>query len=384
MREDPELPDFDSMSQEELIEWLEQLARSQGGGGATFFDQQEPPSPGDDSAAAWTDWMDETQPIREAGPRSVGPRLPAGDAFAEPDDEERDEPRPVPDPTPGELSEDAIRWLAELASDDVADELPDISDYKSPPPENLNELLDKGAQDDPLDWLDRLEGAPVGRAEPPAPTKPAADEIDDAYEDDERLDDLEDESLYSRRARAAATLQESLQRLRPGESDEFSTQSMAPAPDAARNGEASVKGPVAAARARDSLSQAFLLQDQDRDLEAWYESRLRAISEDAAPPASDPPKLQSTKPPPPGLAAAIYSARGKIESGEWQAALQDYETLLLTSAGLEWVVADMRQLVQREEFQRNPSLHRVLGDALMRQGHLDAALALYQRALAML
>ena len=38
MFEDPELPDFDSMSQEELIEWLEQLAKGHSEPASEFID----------------------------------------------------------------------------------------------------------------------------------------------------------------------------------------------------------------------------------------------------------------------------------------------------------------------------------------------------------
>ena len=91
-----------------------------------------------------------------------------------------------------------------------------------------------------------------------------------------------------------------------------------------------------------------------------------------------------SKPPPPGLAAAIYSARGKVEANDLREALTDYETLLRTNAGLEWVISDMRGLIARDAFRQNPSVHRVLGDALMRQGRLDAALDVYRHALTLL
>ena len=84
------------------------------------------------------------------------------------------------------------------------------------------------------------------------------------------------------------------------------------------------------------------------------------------------------------MAAAIYSARGKVEADELPEALLDYETLLRTSAGLDWVVNDMRGLIAQARFKANPSVHRVLGDALMRQGHLSAAIDVYRHALSLL
>ena len=133
-----------------------------------------------------------------------------------------------------------------------------------------------------------------------------------------------------------------------------------------------------------------MLGDQHHDLEAWYSSRLRAIAAKANTPtrAKARPAFEQlavpSKPPPPGLAAAINSARGKVEANELPEALADYETLLRTSAGLDWVINDMRGLIAREKYRQNPSVHRVLGDALMRQGHLDTALEVYQHALTLL
>ena len=118
-------------------------------------------------------------------------------------------------------------------------------------------------------------------------------------------------------------------------------------------------------------------------MEAWYAERLRAVSapEEAA---ALPEPIKPGKPPPPGLAAAIYSARGKVEAENLPGALIDYETLLGTTAGLQWVVHDMRGLIAQDKYREVPSVHRVLGDAYMRQGYLDAALSVYRHALSLL
>ena len=175
---------------------------------------------------------------------------------------------------------------------------------------------------------------------------------------------------------------------------------MAPVPDSVEpapandpggsDADALVAVPEADRSAVDGLTQAFILRDQQVDLEAWYSSRLRAIaaaSDRAAQKAATPtlePQAAPAKPPPPGLAAAIYSARGKVDANELPAALADYETLLRSSAGLDWVIGDMRGLIAQDRFRYNPSVHRVLGDALMRQGQLDAALEVYRYALNLL
>ena len=424
MFEDPELPDFDSMSQEELIEWLEELTKMQGASASERMDDPadaegrgEPENPADEADDSWTAWLDDTN----AGPAASEPiaadDVPVGDNF---EDEDEETPVDLARFIEGErrpLDAEAMAWLAEISAAETEEELPEITDYRSPepPPENLDELLAQGAQEDPLEWLDSLSRRNAGpRLPDPADSEPASakDEaradaeaeadFDDAYEDDETLDDLEDESLYTQRPDKSATVLETILGMDDRESEEYSTQSMAPVPDnveaaptddsAASDADADdlVAEPTAEPSAVDALTQAFILQEQQVDLEAWYSSRLRAIAvggEHEAQPLAMPalaPEAAPAKPPPPGLAAAIYSARGKVNANQLPAALADYETLLRTSAGLDWVVSDMRGLIAQDRFYHNPSVHRVLGDALMRQGQLDAALEVYRHALTLL
>ncbi|MDE2774983.1 MAG: hypothetical protein OXI77_03485 [Chloroflexota bacterium] len=413
MFEDPELPDFDSMSQEELIEWLEELAKIQGASASEFIDdgaasESEAESANasdeyDEAADAWSAWLDET------------PSAASGDNFADADEETPIDLARFDISDGGPLDADAIAWLAEINAAETEEELPEITDYRPPeaPPENLDDLLTQGPQEDPLEWLDSINkrGAgprlPTPSEEEPPPALEAAraraeagDDFDDAYEDDETLDDLEDESLYTRCPAKSMTVFDSIMDMKDGESEEYSTQSMAPVPEhvsptatdeasSADEEEAAVAEPEAALAPADGLTQAFVFGQGQVDLEAWYISRLRDIAAaggGAAQPAREKlaPKAAPPKPPPPGLAAAIYSARGKVETNELREALADYETLLRTSAGLEWVVRDMRLLIARDQFSRNPSVHRVLGDALMRQGQLDAALNVYRHALTLL
>ncbi|MCY3831775.1 MAG: hypothetical protein OXG85_02085 [Chloroflexi bacterium] len=424
MYEDPELPDFDSMSQEELIEWLEELTKLRGDGGSAADDEPgeraenggEPAPAG--AVDAWSNWLDDagsTTPVEHA---VAGEDLTQGDDFHAADEDTPVGLAPVDERDSGPLDAEAMAWLAEISAAEIEEDLPDITDYQppNPPPENLADLLAQGDQEDPLDWLDRLRGRAQTDPHPPTPFPIKREgeyadagtfhyderghDFDDAFEDDERLNDLEDESLYTRRRDASPELPESLLGLDDRESEEYSTQSMAPVPDDVQrtktNGsrqrakQAAADEPVAAPTAGDRLTQAYLLQDQQSDLEAWYSSRLRAIASAAEGAGQAPTKPKAaaavppSKPPPPGLAAAINSARGKVEADELGAALSDYETLLRTNAGLEWVVSDMRGLIAREEFRQNPSVHRVLGDALMRQGHLNAALDTYKHALTLL
>ncbi len=406
--DDSDLPDFDSMSQEELIHWLEQLAKRQSDSASAFIgdfngdldelDSEALPADEDD-AVDWSEWLNDTEPVAEAPPQAGSP-------------DHRDHFPADEDDTPVDLSlfdeEDtaptaAMDWLDAITAQDDEADLPDISQYRPPeaPRENLADLLSEGEAADPLDWLDSLasEVSHAAAAAPPSADRRAplvdADDFDDSYEDDETLDDLEDESLYSLDVSSAARFLESLLGLDDRDSERGSTQSMPPVPDFITPSAPQQPTPAqpiigprlpqqGEAERGDSLPQAFMLQDQHTELEAWYAGRLRAIARSDRPqPASAPPQ-PAAKPPPPGLAAAIYSARGKVKADDLRDALADYETLLRTNAGLEWVVGDMRALIEQERFSHNPSVHRVLGDALMRQGHLDAALDVYRHALSLL
>ena len=421
MFEDPELPDFDSMSQEELIEWLEELAKIQGA--TEFVDdipeavgEGEPENPADEADEEWSAWLDDTQNLTASPPPPTAEDdVTVGDNFEDADEETSVDPARLDLREHGPLDAEAMAWLAEISAADTEEELPEITDFlpPRPQPENLDELLAQGEQEDPLEWLDSLGVRNTGpRLSSPAQIEPeaaaeearadaeAGGDFDDAYEDDETLDDLEDESLYTQRPDKSTTVLESIMGMEDRESEEYSTQSMAPVPENveparsdnmdAAEADTVVALPEAAPGAVDSLTQAFILGDQQVDLEAWYSSRLRAIAaptQSPAQPLAIPALEQVTppsKPPPPGLAAAINSARRKVEASELREALAAYETLLRSNAGLDWVINDMRGLIARDKFRHNPSVHRVLGDALMRQGHLDAALDVYRHALTLL
>lgn len=422
MFEDPELPDFDSMSQEELIEWLEELTKMQGASASENIDdaagaqgQDEPMKLGDDMDENWTAWLDDTNAAPLAPEPTAEDEFPVRDNFEDADEETPVDLARFVDEKRSPLDAAAMAWLAEISAAETEEALPEITDYRppEPPPENLDELLAEGTQEDPLEWLDSLGARHTGPRLPTASDSVpndtdeelraeavAGDDFDDAFEDDETLDDLEDESLYTQRPDKSTTVLESILGMEDRESEEYSTQSMAPVPDnveaaptgdpAGSDADALVAEPTAEASAVDGLTQAYILQEQQVNLEAWYSSRLRAIaaaSDRAAQPAAITPlepQVAPTKPPPPGLAAAIYSARGKVDANELPAALADYETLLRTNAGLDWVISDMRGLIAQDRFRHNPSVHRVLGDALMRQGQLDAALDVYRHALTLL
>ena len=246
MFEDPELPDFDSMSQEELIEWLEELTKMQGGGASEFIDDVPDAAEMDAVDDADSQADGEWSPSRDGSPpANESPALAAdGDRFADAEEEASIDLARFEARQSGPLDAEAMAWLAEITAAEAEEELPDITDYQKPaPPENLDELLAQGAQDDPLDWLDNLNARPTGPRLPPAASEPPAqnrtnapeaqygDDFDDAYEDDERLDDLEDESLYSRRSGETQKVLQSIMGMQDRESEEYSTQSMAPVPE---------------------------------------------------------------------------------------------------------------------------------------------------------
>ena len=95
MFEDPELPDFDSMSQEELIEWLEELAKIQGAASSEFIDDDGGADGGalaedpiDESDEAWSAWLDESPDLDPAlSATSENGDDPVGDNFEDADEE---------------------------------------------------------------------------------------------------------------------------------------------------------------------------------------------------------------------------------------------------------------------------------------------------------
>ncbi len=390
MFEDSELPDFDSMTQEELIEWLEQLAKSHSAATSEFIDDHEgehaaTDADNDTEEDDWSDWLDDTVP---------GVAASAGTNFVADGGAGQDPPVDLSlfdeEDTAATASLD---WLDEITAAQNAAVVPDFNDFQSEPPpaENLHDLPGGDAGDDPLDWLNHLDsnGVSAASSEHDASELEVPDDFDETWEDDEELDDLEDESLYSPSLDAPTSFLESLLGLEDREAEKHSTQSMAPVPDsqAADKSEGTKKAPLVPAGRADSLTRAFLIQEREADLEAWYADRLREITAPAKVVAKPPvkkPEAKPAKPPPPGLAAAINSARGKVKRDDLMDALLDYETLLGTTAGLQWVVHDMRALVVQNKYRSHPSVYRVLGDALMRQGHLNAALSVYRHALSLL
>ncbi len=84
------------------------------------------------------------------------------------------------------------------------------------------------------------------------------------------------------------------------------------------------------------------------------------------------------------VGAVLTEARAKRDRGDINGALQDYERVVRANARLETVVAAVVDITNQKENKDNSAAYRVLGDALMRQGKLQAALDTYRKALNLL
>ncbi len=393
---DPDTPDFDTMSQDELIAWLEMMEKRQRDKTSLDFDaesSEQDAQPPRGAEEEWDDLLNFDETMQQAPPSATAeplhPFQPAQN-LAEDDDETPTALDAVSDDTTDPLNAIADK-VPEAQPAQLDDDPDDDPDDDSDSPDKADKL------DDPFAWLDPLAKevkeaaanfAPVPVGEPPAAS------IDAAKPD---LESDEDESLYSQRVDEAAAFPGVLIGFDETLEDEFSTQSLAPVPDflAAPDSDRELlvesesasadQGEPKTYDSLDSLTQAFLMQNQQAELEAWYAARLRTVAADHDTVNQAPDTgTEALKAPPPGLAAGFNSARGKIAQDKLEDALGDYETLLRANIGLDLVVSDMQWLIKQAEHRDKPAVHRVLGDALMRQGQLQQALDVYRHALKLL
>ncbi len=96
----------------------------------------------------------------------------------------------------------------------------------------------------------------------------------------------------------------------------------------------------------------------------------------APPPATTPPP--APKPQHSGD-WSLETARSKAQAGEVDLSLNDYDQLVRANQNLDEAVEDLSTLVKLHR--NNPIVYRVLGDGLMKQGKLQAALDTYRAAL---
>ena len=174
MFEDSELPDFDAMSQDELIAWLEQLARSHSAASEVVEDYPTaaPTPEADEGEDAWSGWLDDTAPGAAA--------LNSDEHFVAQGGLEQDAELPVDlslyddDDTAPTASLD---WLDEIVAAQTAEAMPDFNKLEAnsaaePGPKEPH--LSGGEQDDdPLEWLSELDERPAAPTPLPA-HKPGA------------------------------------------------------------------------------------------------------------------------------------------------------------------------------------------------------------------
>lgn len=111
-------------------------------------------------------------------------------------------------------------------------------------------------------------------------------------------------------------------------------------------------------------------------------------------PVSAPPRpVTSARPAPPpprpvmpptyvtdeDAASVLQNARDLEQAGDLETSLSEYEGLIRANQALDAVVEDLSQLLR--SYRTVPAVYRVLGDGLMRQGKLQAALNTYREAL---
>jgi hypothetical protein len=102
----------------------------------------------------------------------------------------------------------------------------------------------------------------------------------------------------------------------------------------------------------------------------------------AAPPAV--PAAQSPAPVPVAVAqidaaSVLSAARSRVQAGDIEGGLSQYEQLVRANSSLQETVDDLSKVAEKTK--NSPALYRVLGDAYMRTGKLQAALDTYRKAL---
>jgi len=84
------------------------------------------------------------------------------------------------------------------------------------------------------------------------------------------------------------------------------------------------------------------------------------------------------------IAQLLNAARGSLKMGDIGAMVDNYEVLVRSHAALDEVTTDLASVSRDPAHKGNPVVLRVYGDALMRQGKLQAALDTYRAALNLL
>lgn len=131
----------------------------------------------------------------------------------------------------------------------------------------------------------------------------------------------------------------------------------------------------------DWLSETMLEEPPVEVFEPTPEPPRPVIQQVAAPPPIPvaPPVVIAPPPRPAVSSGALERARDREQNGDLEGSLVEYEGLIRANIELDAVVVDLTQLVK--SYRTVPSVYRVLGDGLMRQGKLQQALNTYREAL---
>ncbi|GIL08712.1 MAG: hypothetical protein BroJett033_2230 [Chloroflexota bacterium] len=349
--------------------------------------------------------------------RQLARQIDAGELSAQAlDDEAEAEPAFTFDPdaplVPGEIP----AWLLEQV------QIPPAADVPQPPP-LIEEIVEPPAVLDLPDWLRDdfvVDSVPeledIFAAEEPAQAASAASFIDlsdpwvEAFEQEELMPDVNSGVVpdwYARNLSDPAR-QAAVERLARGEPDEaaelpLETYLTPGEPEAVPEwAAADITEAIPSAVPdwlRDTVEPAAEVEIPDWLAEAAIDPTeipdwLRDTVEPPAPARPEPlPPAPAPAPvhhppaptPAPAPAAALdletvlASARASAYAGDVSAGLAGYEQIIRANTALDTVVEDLTRLV--EQHSKNPAVYRVLGDGLMRQGRLQAALDTYRKAL---
>lgn len=350
--------------------------------------------------------------------RQLARQIEAGELSAQAlDEDETLEPLPAFDPDAPPVPGDIPAWLLEQV------QMPPAVGQPQRPP-LMEEIVEPPAVQDLPDWLrddfadERVpELEDIFAAEEPEPAA-AAEFIDtsdpwvEAFEQEAQMPDVDSGELpewYTRNLSDPARLA-AVERLARGEPPEQADAALPPETHLPPGEPEAVPEWAEAGASAEALPD-WLREETaaDEDVPDWLREAEAAVSpadipdwlrdtvEMAEPPRPAPPPVVTPAPvfqpaaaPPPqppahqpaaalDVSALLASARASASAGDLNAGLAGYEQIIRANTALDAVVDDLTRLA--EQHADNPAVYRVLGDGLMRQGRLQAALDTYRKAL---
>lgn len=343
--------------------------------------------------------------------RQLARQIEAGELSAQAlDEEEALAPLPAFDPDAPPVPGDIPAWLLEQVQIPPAVERlqrpPLVEEIVEPPP--VLDLPDWLRDDFADEQVPELED--IFAAEEPAPAA-AAEFIDasdpwvEAFEQEAQMPDVDSGELpewYTRNLRDPARLA-AVERLARGEPPQEAAAALPPETHLPP-GEPEAVPEWAEASAPTEALPDWLREETaaDEDMPDWLREAEAAVSPadipdwlrdtvetPEPPPAPARPPAPAAPPPAPApvhqpaaaldVSALLASARASASAGDLNAGLAGYEQIIRANTALDAVVDDLTRLA--EQHANNPAVYRVLGDGLMRQGRLQAALDTYRKAL---